>query len=197
MNEWKVVSYYTSSYKDIAYKYLIPSLTKLNIDNHIIEIPELHGWKASTDYKATYIKTCLGLFKTNIVWLDCDAIVNSYPSLFDEIPVDFDFAVHYVDPRILYTNSGRPIHAASGTIFVRDNETSHQLLDDWIKLVPSTRVEQMALQIALEKSNINVYELPREYCYIVTQPNGQPPRIVIDNPIISHYQASREMRRYG
>jgi len=95
---FKIVSFYTLSYKEIAEKYLIPSLKKLNIEPYIACIPDLMGWKKSTDYKAQFCLDCLNGFKEDIVWIDCDATVNSYPILFDELcNSNVDISYHMLD----------------------------------------------------------------------------------------------------
>lgn len=195
MNNWKIVSFYTLNYKPVAEKYLIPSLKKLSIEPYIICVPNLNNWKTATDYKATFVQECLNGFKEDIVWIDCDATVNYYPELFDNIPIEYDIGVHYFDPTLFYDDIIKPPHVASGTIFIRNNEKIKILVNEWIENTKYTRWEQMALQLAIEhNSTIKNYNLPRSHCYINSQPNGKPPRVIIEQPVIEHFQASREMR---
>jgi hypothetical protein len=195
-NKYKIISYFTPNYKVIAEKYLIPSLKLLNISYQIDEVKDLGSWKKNTDFKPQFIKTYLMKIKEDIVFIDVDATINIYPVLFDTIPQEFDIGIHYFDPKLFYTTSNQLPHIASGTIFIKNSENIYNLIDEWIKLTSTTRWEQTALQLAIENnSTIKIYNLPREYCYITTQPNGQLPKVTIENPIISHYQSSREMRK--
>jgi len=68
------------------------------------------------------------------------------------------------------------------------------LVDDWIKETGIDKPQQKVLQKIIERDKIKVFELPLSYCYIETLPNGQKPNIKIENPVISHYQASRKTK---
>ena len=195
MNNWKIVSFYSNNYADIAYKYLIPSLKKLNLDYYIVEIPNLNSWKEATDYKAWFIKECLNKFTCNIVWIDADATVNSYPILFDELSdSNIDVAYHMLSWE---THYGRPrdkgkFEFLSGTLFFNNNIRVKQLIDQWIVYTKIYSPEQRALHQAIRETiGLNIKELPREYCYITTKPDGSLSAIPLENTIINHYQASR------
>jgi hypothetical protein len=199
MNKWLVVSFYTSNYADIAHKYLIPSLIKLNLDYRIIEVLNLNSWKEATDYKAIYIRNCLYQFTCDIVWIDCDATVNEYPKLFDELSEsNVDIAYHMLSWESHY---GRPrdkgrLEFLSGTLYFKNNDKTKQLVDKWIENTKIYSPEQKALHKSLiDSNNIYFYELPREYCYITTKPNGELPAVLLKNPIISHFQASRGVNK--
>lgn len=196
MNKWKIVSFYTPSYQRVAKKYLLPSLNRLQLDNYILADVQLDNWYKATSYKATFVKECLNKFDTDIVWVDIDAIINVYPGLFDTIPEEFDIAVHYFDPQKFYTHitPSKP-HVASGTVYFRNNEKTKKLVDEWIAIIPKYRLDQASLQFVIENNKeIKLYQLPHEYCYITSQPNGLPPKVILDAPVISHYQASRRYK---
>lgn len=196
MNNWIIVSYYTKNYTDIAYKYLIPSVKKLNLPHYITEIPNLNNWKEATDYKPIFINNCLTLHKSDLVFIDCDATVNEYPELFDRLneSAGIHIAYHYLSWE---THYGRPkdkdrFEFASGTLYFRNNEKIKQLIIEWIKNTKIYSPEQKALEIAIKYSkNLHTFDLPRSYSYINSTPRGEP-ATKLDNPIITHYQASRE-----
>lgn len=188
---YKIISFYTPNYKEIAEKYLIPSVNKFKLSNYIIEVPDLGSWKKNTDYKPLFIKDFILKNKTNIIFIDVDATINSYPDLFDNIPLAYDIGIHYLDWKIHYNTINKK-ELLSGTIFLRYNNNTIRLLNLWIDLTKHCHVEQNALDKTLKQmSDIKIYELPREYCYIETLPSGNKPNNPIDNPIISHHQISR------
>ena len=194
-NNWIIVSYYTPNYKLIAEKYLIPSMQKFNLPHNIIEAKDLGSWKKNTDFKPSFLKEQLKTTNKDLVFIDCDAVINIYPELFNNIPQEFDIGVHTLDPFLLFGHNKIPKHIASGTLYIKNNERMFALIDKWISFLPNVRWEQKALEKAIIlMPEIKVYDLPREYCYIVSKPDFSPPNIPLINPIISHFQCSREMR---
>ncbi|MEI8350069.1 MAG: methyltransferase domain-containing protein [Candidatus Omnitrophota bacterium] len=183
MNKFIVVSYYTknTSYQNSVER-LRQSLDKLNINYHIQPIDNLGSWDKNTHYKASFILEMLDKYPDkNIVFIDADAIVHSYPDLFDVL--DVDFAVHYFRGRQL----------ASGTLFFKNNTISRELLKAWIERnnQDKTNLDQQNLQNIIEevwKYKITIFDLPPEYCTIFDM------RERIPRPIIEHFQLSREGR---
>lgn len=70
------------------------------------------------------------------------------------------------------------------------------MIHEWIDSLKQTGSwEQKGLELALKKmTNIKVFKLPREYCYISTTPKGKPFK-TLKNPIITHYQMSRKLKK--
>lgn len=196
---YKIISYFTPNYKNIAEKYIIPSVNKLELDNYIIEVPDLHSWKANTNYKAYFVKECLEKFNSSLVFIDADATVNYNPILFNELDnKDIDFAYHLLSWEIHY---GRPkdvgkFQFASGTLFFKNNKIIKNLIDKWIEISKKIYPDQKSLEKAYNehRNELNTMILPREYLYINTQPNGEPPSIPLDNPVVVHHQISREIK---
>lgn len=195
---FKIVSFYTLNYKEVAEKYLIPSLKRLNIEPYIICVPNLNNWKLATDYKAQFCLDCLNGFKEDIVWIDCDATVNYYPDLFDELSnSNVDIAYHLLSWE---THYGRPkdmgkFQFCSGTLYFKNNEKVKQLANKWIEYTKIYSPEQKALEEAIKQTpELIKAELPREYCYIESVPGGHPPAIPLERPLISHYQVSRGLK---
>jgi len=195
---YKIISYFTPNYREIAGKYLISSVDKFKLDNYIIEVPSLGSWKNNTNYKPIFIKECLEKFKENLVWIDCDATINSYPIYFDQLDnSSTDFAYHLLSWELHY---GRPqdknkFQFASGTLYFRNNEKINQLINKWIEYSKNIYPDQKSLENALSTfSNLNTMIFPREYCYITSTPKGESPSVILENPIISHFQQSRSNR---
>jgi len=199
-NTWRLCAYYTHNYQCIYSQYLKPSLDKQDIHPTLIQVlASLGNWKANTDYKPEFILDCLdGMW--DVVITDVDSVIHSYPTLFDEIPPQYDIAAHTFRWDLHY---GRPedegkTELLSGTLYLRNNEKVKKLVKKWIELLPKHSWEQQALQEAIKLSpDIKVYDLPREYCYINSCPpriNGGKVAVPIENPVIEHFQASRELK---
>lgn len=193
---FRIISYYTPSYKEIAEKYLLPSVKNLNLSYYIPEVANLGDWEANTNYKPVFIKDCLGAFEENLIWADCDATINSYPDLFNYIPSQFDIAIHFLEWKLHYPQhkDSDVKELASGTIFFRNNFNSIDIVNKWIENTKITKPDQKALEKTIKENNISYYNLPRKYCYVLTHCNGQKSYIPLANPIISHHQISRTKR---
>ena len=193
-----IVSYYTKSYQKILEKYLLPSLIGLGLPHYIDEVKDLGSWEKNTDYKPIFLKKMLDYHKkSDIAFIDVDAIVNKTPSLFWIMPKEYDIGVHFMDDK-LYIPNGRNITLLSGTLFLRNNSKVRKLIDIWIENTKRIHPEQKALAKAIEVcSEIKVYKLSRRYCYITSVKGGtMKPIIPEKDPIISHYQMSREARKW-
>ena len=193
-NDYLIISYYTDNYTDIAKKYLLKSLSSISVPNYILKIPSKLDWKKNTQYKPYFILNCFRKFDKDLIFIDIDATINQYPSLFDNLPSQYDIAVHYLDWEVHYGKNKTKKELLSGTMYLRNNKEVYFLIKKWIANLKYVRWEQEALEKALNNSpNIKVFNLPREYCYIISTPDGEP-FIKLDNPIITHYQAGRKKR---
>jgi len=190
-----IVSYFTldTPYAKIAHDCLMPTLSRTDLTCDVRGVDNLGSWINNTSYKPTFIKSMLEKHDCNIVWVDCDAEVIRYPEMFLHIPDEYDVAVHYLDRDKWYQGKNKGTELLSGTIFFRNNENSMRIVDRW-KEECDKRLEwdQKVLQRVLE--NENVFELPIEYCYIKTMPDGSLPSVKVIEPVIIHNQASRKLR---
>jgi hypothetical protein len=197
-NNWIIISYYIHNYKEIAEQYLISSVNKLNIPNYIIEVPDLGSWKNNTNYKPIFIKECLEKFNKNLVWIDCDATINYYPIYFDQLDnSSIDFAYHLLSWELHYgrLSDKNKFQLASGTLYFKNNEKINQLINKWIELSKHIQPDQISLKEALSKvKDLATMILSREYCYITSTPKGESPFIILEHPVISHFQQSRRNR---
>ncbi len=193
---YKIISYFTSTYKETWESYLKPSLEKFNLNYYVEESKEEKDWKTNTDYKSLFIKKCLNKFKENLIFTDVDSIINAPPVLFGQIPPEYDIGIHYFswEPHYGRKNPAGLV-VLSGTIYIKYGPKTLALLDKWIELTPKYAWEQKALQEAIRRlPELKIYKLPREYCYISNQPSGEPPVIPVENPIVEHFQASRKLK---
>ncbi len=192
------ISYYTKNtiYQDAINKYLIPSLKKLELQYHIYDIETLGDWKSNAIQKPIILQKALIEFPdNNIIWQDADSEILQDPSLLFNIPVEYDIALHYLNWKAHYGREG--LEMLDGTVFWRNNEKVRAFINELIKLSTEKGVDHqktMARMLETNKS-INVFPLPRTYSYLPTQPNGDKSFIEIKNPVIIHYQKSRQGKR--
>jgi hypothetical protein len=182
-----IVGYYTRNtlYEEKA-RVLIQSMERFEIPHDIVAIDSFGTWWQNTGYKPTFLLEMLDKHSpTSIVYVDCDAEFMRYPDLFDTL--DCDVGV-YVFDRSCYTRSHKGTEVLSGTIFLKSNTKVRALLEKWIRACrASPKVwDQKLLEKVLEGQ---FFTLPGEYCKIFDRMDH------ITNPVIVHYQASREVRK--
>ncbi len=200
MEEFRIACFITedSPYEAVLEEYLLPSLAKLDIEPIIIKTENTHNWHRNVAQKPLIALQTLEKYKnTNIVLLDADCTVESYPGLFSAIPSEYSVALYTLDWDMWYRNNSGVKEVLSGTLFLRNNDKVKSLCKEWHE--DAIRVgdwEQRALgRVLKRREDIKVYDLPLEYCYITSMPGGAEPHIKCDNAIIKHYQVSRELKR--
>ncbi len=184
-----VTSFYTvnTGYeKEVLH--LIESLIRFNILYDISGIESLGTWDLNTKYKPQHLRNMLEKYPgMAVVWLDADAILYGYPTLFNYI--NEDLAVHYLQ------HPSRPPELLTGTMFLQNNERIKRLLDIWIKGCSlDGRWEQRILQDIVSKKavpDLTVGTLPPQYCKIFDTMRDT------ENAIVEHYQYSRKVRKNG
>jgi len=189
-----IVSYYTlnTPYEQEAAK-LKASLEKLKIPHDIVGVKNLGNWQANTRFKAKFMQDMLIKHKgKSVVWVDSDAVIHSYPSLFDHYTCDI--AVRWQDFR------WRKNECLSGTIYLSNNPRTMELCKRWengnIAEGPGAKTfEQWNLgKVIKEMRNegkIKDENLPPEYTMIFDSMRAMYPNIT---PIIEHFQASRKLK---
>lgn len=200
-NNWIVVALLTNSsvYELEFAQHLLPSLQKFDIPYHIEVIDSKGSWLKNVAQKPGAIFNAMEKYPgKDIVCLDVDCEIVSYPELFNTIPKDYDIAFHTLSWNEWYQNKSNVNEVLSGTIYLRNNDKIKKLLEDWYFEATNSLIwEQKVLASLLEKrSDINIYPLPVEYCWIHTLPDNSPPKISPNGSIIiRHFQASRRFRR--
>ena len=184
-----VASFYTinTGYEAEAKQRLIPSLEAFGIPYDIVGIASKGPWERNIYEKGQVILDAMQRvgYVVDVVWLDADAEVVSYPKLFNELKCDF-----------AYHARGKQQRLSSGTMYFRNNFAGRLLVEDWRnKLrdeVSSTRprTEQQVLQkdVLPFYPQLKIEHLPLSYSTIFdkTQP---------DEPVvIRHHQASRRLK---
>ena len=185
-----------SPYVEVAQKYLLPSLAKLNIKPIVIETENYHNWNKNVAQKPLVALQLLKEHNTNIVLLDVDAKITQYPILFDTI--NCDIAFHTLNWDTWYQNNNGVKEVLSGTLFLANNDKVKSLCQEWHEEVVRTGAwEQKGLSTVLSrKKDISIFNLPIEYTWINSLPNGDKPYVKPNGKIIiRHFQASREYKR--
>ena len=187
---FKVVGYYTknSLYTQEAAR-MKESLLKYSIPHDVEGLEDFGSWYANTNFKPTFLRMMDEKYPDMpIVYVDCDAVFQAYPHLFDIYACDesVKVAVHEFDAARNY-GAGRGTEILSGTVYLRHGETRKQLLKAWEERCIScpTTWDQKSLRVVLGRNFTN---LPGEYCKIFDRMK------YIENPIIVHNQASRKVR---
>ena len=194
----KYCAFYTEGfYQEVAEQYIIPSAKKVGVELHTIKKPSAHDWQKNTAMKAKIIQDCLTEFNDDIVMVDADATFEQYPKLFDEIPEEYQIAVHYLDVDKFWHNKegSQKRQLCSGTIMFRNSFINKELIIMWMRENEKHPeiLEQMNLQNLLNHSPIKVYHLPISYCAIIRH-DGVVPDWVTDI-VIKHHQMSRTGKR--
>ncbi len=196
MNKPIFISFYTEGYyEEVMNSHLLPSLLLYNLPYYILPMENKRNWQANTKLKIDFIlKALKANYPFPVVWIDADAKIEAFPQLFYDIPEEYDISVHTLDWKEQYGKEGKEL--LSGTIYFKNIDKTVELVELWKKLADeSSQWEQRALERAIKQLDINVYTLPRSYCYVTTRPSGEPPVVIEKEPVICHYQASREVKK--
>jgi hypothetical protein len=192
-----IISYFTPEYSEVAHTYLMPSIQNFHLKSDVRRIDSRGSWQKNTSYKAEFVLQMLEMHKTNVVFLDCDATICSYPQLFHEIPEEFNIACHILDRNKWY---GREYlnryELLSGTALFRYCPEVLKVVEKWCEECKRLYQvwEQQLLQKVLEENNVKVYNLPISYAYINTLPDGSAPLVKCEGPVIVHHQCSRTLK---
>lgn len=196
------VSYYTKNtpYENIMMTHLKKSLDEFKLPYVISSIDDRGSWAKNTAYKSTFIKDMLLKYKQMICFLDADAKIIRFPKLLFELPQDIDLAYHHFNWYKHWRNEENnvsKIELLSGTMLWNYNDKVLKLLDTWIQKVNENvnKWEQKVLEeIVYARNDLNIYNLPAEYCCVLMQDYSVPK--YIKTPIIVHCQASRKYKRW-
>jgi len=188
-----------SPYELILSTQLLPSLDKLGLKYHIEVVENRGSWIKNVAQKPLSILRTMEKFPSyNIIVLDADSEVLSYPKLFNEIPEDVDIAFHTLNWDFWYKNNSHIMEVLSGTMFIRNSEKMRDFVREWyVRAETAQEWEQKVLAKLLEerKESIKIFPLPLNYCWISSLPDGKEPYIKCDNIVIKHNAASRKYKR--
>lgn len=163
---------------------MVKSVERFDFKSNVMEIEKINNnWLDTIYWRPEFILLVLWKYKQDVVWLDCDATMERYPDLFDNFKDDFGIHVH--DFR------WRKNEYLGGTMYFAHNERSMGFLTKWIKFnkaQPKDSLSQWAIPKVIKQCpELKVQILPESYCNIFDHINCQ-------NPVITHWQASRKFR---
>lgn len=195
-NNFTIIAFYTDSYKEIIENNLLDSLKQFpELKYKIYKIESKGKWIKNVNLKPRVILQALEELNTDIVILDADSKIFQIPELLYNI--DCDIACHFLDWNTQYQNKTNIVELLTGTLYIKNTEENKNLIKDWINKVEQNNIwEQKVLQKLLETKykHLKIYNLPLEYCYIDTLPNGNKPFVKCNNPVIVQYQVSRNLK---
>jgi hypothetical protein len=178
-----IVSYYTpDAYYKSQVARLKNSLKKFKLKNKVQCLAAQGTWMANCHQKAEFVLSKLLEEKQDIVWLDADAEIVSYPELFEEITGDV--AAH--------RHKGELINGA--TLLFRNKPNVVSLVKSWIdqnEKTPRDNDQQNLHKVIDEyvsKKLITFEDLPFTYARIFDYPSDE-------EAIILQHQASRKGSR--
>ena len=202
-NNLRFISSYTKGtiYEEIIHEFLIPSLEKYNLPYHAFEAPDYGVWKINSRQRPLYIKEAMEKFVgENILWIDADARVLQFPSALFKIPNSCHVGVNYLLWSDHYSGSHLKdkVEILDGTSYYSNEAAMRPFMNEWIdRSVKDGKNHRHVLKEMIDEQmeeELRLFLIPREYCYITKQPNGDDPVVPIEKPYIAHYQASRSAR---
>ena len=203
MNNLRFISSFTTGtiYEKVIQDLLVPSLEHWCLPYHIFAKPNLGNWAANSRQRPLYIKEAMEMFPgENILWVDADARILKYPDLLFHIPESIHLGVNYLSWADHY---GRPsdedkTEILDGTSYYKNCKEMIPFMEEWIeRSVRAERNHRLTLDTMIKEQmdeNLQLFIIPREYCYIMTRPDGSEPYVPIKYPTIAHFQASRLAR---
>lgn len=201
MRPWRLVAFYTSDnvYGRVYEERLGTSIKTLpNIDHKVYQVNSRGSWLGNIALKPEILQTALSENEKDILYVDSDAMIQSYPELIDSIPQEYDVAFHTLDHKTWYNAPGGRKEVFNGTLFLRNNSKVTAFVKEWLNAcitIPRLGEHYHFERLITEnKHGLRVFELPLSYAYIASLPSGKPPHVKVDNPVIVHYQASRKYR---
>jgi hypothetical protein len=209
MQKWVLASYYTvgTVYEKVFADHLGKSLEKFPLIKKEIYTPQPRGsWNKNLVIKPEIILRTLQLLppdKLGVLYTDADSELWEYPELIDRIqqidnpPVDIAF--HVLDHDSWYGKTNHQKEEFCGTMYIRNSPQMQAFVKRWYELCAAdTRVwEPFWFKKTLEefRPTLSITELPLEYAYITSLPDGRKPLVDVKKPVICHFQASRTCKQ--
>ncbi len=192
--QFLVVAYYTpnTNYQTLS-ENLRQSLERFSLPYHLESVPDLGSWEKNTHYKAIFLRKCLSEKTQNLLYVDVDAVFKLYPTLIPNLECDIAYRTENF--------RWRSDEALSGTIFLRNNQRVKDFVDRWIQLneqtpaqrhLPETWEQKNMQRAQREFKNLSYFNFPPEYTFVFDHTRRMYPTL---NPVIEHYQESRNMER--
>lgn len=198
----KYVAFHTGGfYAEVYNKYLKPSSIKHGVSVLCKEFQNMHSWHHNTRIKAKFLLSCLEEDPSDVAYLDVDSEIMQYPRLLEEIPSDYDIAVHYLDWFRHWRNeTGRPERELYNPVMVlRNNDKVKSMLVRWIEENEKLPYyEQRVLDDVLKSMpEIRVFDLPVSYACPAGRDGKIPAYMKEQDVVIFQHQISRVVKANG
>jgi len=189
---WTAITFYTTGTGyELEVEKLLASAGVLGLPVVAYAYQSKGSWRANLNYKSECILRAMDEFPgQDIVFVDADAVIRSWPSIFDDLSRvrGHDLAAHYFQWR-----ATSPLELLTGTLWVANTERGRAVVTEWDRMArahPEIR-HQRCLQTVVENGGgVRVAMLPLEYTCIYDAPARRGKVAVIE-----HFQASRKYRR--
>jgi hypothetical protein len=176
-----VVAFYTKNtpYENEVQDF-IESMNEFKVRHTIYPIKSQDCWELNCAMKPRVLFDALHTIDDNILYLDIDSRMEREPP-FEEIERDIPGLCFYQKKR----TSKRGPSLLSGTIYLPNNQSSINLVRDWIHVQqahPYTWDQQTLQAVSAHHEH---FEMPLKWVKIFDQ------KMCDEEPVIVHYQASR------
>lgn len=177
------ICYHTPHYAAEAAE-LAVTLRRFALRHEIVAVPDLGSWAANTSHKPTFIRDMMLKHEgRRLIYLDSDARIREYPSLFWELPPVTDIAAHYLNGKELL----------SGTLYFGPTKGAWEIVREWeseCRKHPAVWDQRVLQRVLAEHTGEwQVEELPPDYVQIFDT------MAHYGKPVIEHMQASRRLKR--
>lgn len=202
--KFRVASYATTNtiYETIMDNYLRPSLEKQGVPHAIFYRKDMGQWKYNVLLQPEVIWTAMKTFPdSNIVWMDSDAVVRYYPSLFEVIPERCDLGIYYMKFEDHYggippgVDMPRP-ELNTGVIYFKNSPKMLAFVEEWMKKSARRGANHRLVfeEMIDEKINddLSFFLLPRAYAYVAERHDGKLPAVQLRDPHIIQFCASAQ-----
>jgi hypothetical protein len=194
----KIVTFATPNYELTYEKHILKSITALKLNKYHIHhrTDRLldRSWASRTNLKPGIILHEIGQ-GNDILYVDCDAEIKSKRILDINalIPQKYIGACHFLDWDKWAGGCSGIVEPLTGTLFFRPEAIP--MIKDWCILSANSKEPDGKTFAQVIEGRKDIFPLPIEYCYINSLPNGNKGNIPCENPIIVHYQESRNAVR--
>jgi hypothetical protein len=178
MSNFIITTFYTPDYAQYAEAWL-ESVSRWGYPYEITKYQSFDTWRDAVMYKPEYIMQRLRHNSDkNVVWIDVDAVVESNPTLFNELDAsNYDLAARRLTPMKheygIIGNIWQNKVITTPTLWVANNENGYEIVEAWIdscqELTENYIGDHINLNIAVaenaHKLKLRFYDLPFTYSY--------------------------------
>lgn len=193
-----VIGYHTGGGYELEARAMIASISAFGLEHRVEELPSLGSWQANTYRKAEYILETLRAVQCPVLFLDADARMRRYPTLFDDF--NADLGLSWFDWEKINASGRKGKELSSAVMYLAPSKRAFALLEDWIACNKTRAAqrsdvwEQANLAEVLRKQGRSfkvhpIVSIPHSYNQIFDTMAHVGP------PVIEQMQASRRLKQ--